>query len=109
LFIASRQDAASYEEREGKGFERIELGGLTSLEFETLWAISENEEWDTEKHVIEEIASTDGTWTFQFPEAYVLKLQSLDAAGMRAAADAWGLPRRCRSRPMSFRRSSIPS
>jgi hypothetical protein len=30
LFIASRQDAASYAEREGKGFERIELGGLTS-------------------------------------------------------------------------------
>ena len=73
----------------GAGFERIQLGGLTNLEFETLWAIVDHEEWDAERHALEQISSTDASWTFQFPAAYVAKLQSLDADKIRKAATSW--------------------
>ena len=89
LFIASGEEAAGYDGLNGDSFERIQLGGLTNLEFETLWAIFDGDEWDAKRHALEQIASTNASWTFRFPAAYVAKLQSLDADKIHEAASAW--------------------
>jgi hypothetical protein len=89
VFIASRGDAARYDGLNGDSFERIQLAGLTNLEFETLWAIFDDDEWDAKRHVLKQIASTNASWTFQFPAAYLAKLQSLDANRIHEAAAAW--------------------
>jgi hypothetical protein len=89
LFIASEEDAARYDGLNGNSFERIQLGGLTNLEFETLWAIFDDAEWDAKRHGLKQIASTNASWTFQFPAAYLAKLQSFDANQVNEAAAVW--------------------
>jgi hypothetical protein len=59
LFVAPVESAKSYDATSGSKFERVQLGGLTNLEFETLWAIIEGEEWDAEKHQLREVTSSE--------------------------------------------------
>jgi hypothetical protein len=89
LFVGSIEDARKYDGEATTAIERIQLGGLTNLEFETLRAIIANEAWDIKRHALDEVASTEASWTFRFPDAYVTALQSLDVAGMNNAATKW--------------------
>jgi hypothetical protein len=89
LFVGSTEDARNYDGDATRSLERIQLGGLTNLEFETLRAIIANEPWDVKRHALEQIASTETSWTFRFPDTYVTALQSLDVDGVKNAATTW--------------------
>ena len=81
IFVASRAQAVSYGHESSKASERAQLGGLTSLEFESLWAILAAEEWDVEKHKLIDVRSSESDWTFEFPAPFRALIQqlSLDA------------------------------
>ena len=89
LFLGSVEDAQNYDRAKSKNLERIQLGGLTNLEFEILRAIVAEEPWEVERHALEQIASTEESWTFRFPSAYVRTLQALDNEAIKRAANAW--------------------
>jgi hypothetical protein len=89
LFVDDEQKASTYNPATAAGIERAQLGGLTNLEFETLWAIVEGEEWDVEKHALREVASGDSFWVHQFPAEYVAQLQALGPSEISAAAATW--------------------
>lgn len=97
LFVADPKDAITYEALQLKGaitpdkFDRAEFKGLTDLEFGTLWAILQNEEWNVKSHCLETI-SLEGqgeTWLFRFPEPFLSRLSSLDSSEIGRAAKAW--------------------
>ena len=63
LFVNSHEEALAYESTVSldrnsriKRFDPVEFKGLTSLEFGTLWAILESEEWNPEKHMLIDVA-----------------------------------------------------
>lgn len=89
LFVSPRQAAAEYGPASAARFERVQLSGLTNLEFETLWAILEGEEWDVEDHALREVASTDASWIHEFPDPYLDLLTRLTATAMHQAAAEW--------------------
>jgi hypothetical protein len=89
LYVASPSSARGYDKAHGGSFEREELGGLTNLEFETLWAILSDEEWDAGRHALEEVASTESSWTFQFPPEYSARLRALDDEALARVAARW--------------------
>jgi len=89
LFIAPDSVATTYGHRSAGQFTGAQLGGLTNLEFETLWAILEGTPWDVNKHSLSEVASTESSWTFQFPQGYMDTLSRLDAKAIAPAAAAW--------------------
>ncbi|HSE25722.1 MAG TPA: hypothetical protein VLB68_28915 [Pyrinomonadaceae bacterium] len=89
LFLGSVEDAQNYDGKTSLNVERIQLGGLTNLEFEILRAIVAGQPWEVNRHALEQIASTDESWTFRFPAAYVSTLQALDSEAMKRAANAW--------------------
>src|SRR5436190_20282229 len=79
LFIAPDSAATTYDHRSAGQFTGAQLGGLTNLEFETLWAILERTPWDVNKHSLSEVAATETSWTFQFPQGYMDRLSRLEA------------------------------
>lgn len=95
LFVAEPEDALTYEALSGKGklpadrFERAEFKGLTNLEFTTLWALMQNEEWDLDKHDLEAIGEPGETWLFRFPDTFVEALASLDSASISRVVPLW--------------------
>ena len=89
LFVATDEEARSYDGDSADSFQSVQLGGLTNLEFETLWAILEGKEWSPDSHGLEEVRFTDDMWTFKFPAAYVELLRKLDTKGVTAAAERW--------------------
>jgi hypothetical protein len=90
LFVAREADAQKFAPASAGPLERVELGGLTSLEFETLWAILEGEEWSPEKHELQEIIGDDEeSWVHQFPPTYVERLTALAPGQVQSAAEAW--------------------
>jgi hypothetical protein len=89
LFVAREDEARTYNYASSKRFQSVQLGGLTNLEFETLWAILATEEWSPKTHGLDKVASSEGTWTFKFPSAYIEKLRGLDTEGVYAAAKSW--------------------
>ena len=89
LFVARDDEARTYDHESAGRFSSLQLSGLTNLEFETLWAILAAEEWSPETHCLQEVASTEGTWTFKFPTAYLERLRRLDPAAISAAATSW--------------------
>jgi len=89
LFLGSIEDGQNYDGGTNMNVERIQLGGLTNLEFEILRAIVAGESWEVQRHALEQIASTEESWTFRFPPAYVKTLQALDSEAMKRAANAW--------------------
>jgi hypothetical protein len=99
LFVAREDIAKAYDRKRGPSMQCVKLGGLTSLEFETLWAIVGGEEWSAQTHALEPIASTDGTWTFRFPQVYLDKLKALDAASISKAATAWAATDEIKGKP----------
>ena len=98
LFVADKNAALSYADmaREGapdraEGLSVREFKGLTSLEFGTLWAILEKQEWDVDRHMLIDVAFGEGneSWLHQFQDEYVGLLAALDADAMQAAAQEW--------------------
>jgi hypothetical protein len=98
LFVATRDDALRYEEAqdspefEPERYEIAQYGGVTSLEFGTLWAILEGAPWNVERHMLTNLAHGEGgeTWLDEFPAEYVALLAASDEASLVSAADAWG-------------------
>jgi hypothetical protein len=89
LFVATDAEAKTYDDSSADRFRGAKLGGLTNLEFETLWAILAREEWNPKTHALGEVASSDSTWTFKFPRAYIERLRAVDAQAISAAAKSW--------------------
>ena len=95
LFVAHPADAPGYEEqlknRDAlqKRFERVEFKGLTDLEFSTLWALLKGEEWDLEKHALEEVTPAGNTWLFRFPSSFVQQLTSIDERRISDVSIPW--------------------
>ena len=89
LFIGSEEDARTYGPASASQFDALQLGGLTDLEFGTLWAILEGVKWDAKKHVLRKVAATAEQWTFAFPESYLDRLRSLPASELPSAASMW--------------------
>ncbi len=89
LFVGTDEEARSYDGDSAAGFQSVQLGGLTNLEFETLWAILEGKEWSPDSHALEEVRPSGETWTFKFPAAFVELLRRLDSEGVAAAAKRW--------------------
>ena len=84
LFVAEPNAALSYEERlkrkDLSAYDRAEFKGLTGLEFSTLRAFISNEEWDLDKHDLEEVTPSGETWLFRFPKRFVGQLSELGSA-----------------------------
>jgi hypothetical protein len=122
LFVATRRNAMKFESRldaaEPPIYERAEAKGLTSLEFETLWAILQREDFDPRRHWMEDLyfgshnRSTLGrlrtkvliwkamlqsllgkdvgsSWLHRFPKAYVSRLAELKDAEIPYIAATW--------------------
>lgn len=69
----------------------VQFGGLTNLEFETLWAIVCKENFNLERHALESLfLGKDGTpWLWRFPDAFVTTLSEFDTSQVANAAKAW--------------------
>jgi hypothetical protein len=89
LFVAADGDAKTYDHASGDRQGSVKLGGLTNLEFEMLWAVLSGEDWNPDVHGLTEVASSESTWTFKFPQAYVEALRRLDGLGISRAAKLW--------------------
>src|SRR3954447_20545658 len=89
LFVARDKEAREYDHGSEGRFPGAQLGGLTNLEFETLWAILTDEEWSPEKHELTLIAERGGSFTFRFPEPYVERLKRLKPEEITVAATSW--------------------
>jgi hypothetical protein len=93
LFVAEPSAALSYEERlkrkDLSAYDRAEFKGLTGLEFSTLRAFISNEEWDLDKHDLEEVTPSGETWLFRFPERFVDQLSELGSADIPDLSKQW--------------------
>jgi hypothetical protein len=96
FFASTPNDALSYQGLRWSDnvpadrFEVVELGGLTNLEFEMLWAMMEGVEWDPETHEFLEMETgNDETWLFQLPQRFCAKLRALDDSGISRFASEW--------------------
>jgi len=95
LFVTDADDAQLYEKLQSQDqfpidrFERAQFKGLTDLEFTTLWALVQNEEWDIDQHSLEVIGVPGDTWLFKFPSLFVDSLSSLDQAGISRVSPLW--------------------
>jgi hypothetical protein len=89
LFVADEEGARAYDSLSPGAVQRVQLGGLTNLEFETLWAILEGEEWDAKKHGLRRVVNRGEDWVFEFPGAYVEKLRTLGASEQASAVATW--------------------
>lgn len=96
IFVATREDALRYEElltNDGdmSPFERVQHKSLTGLEFGTLWAILEGEEWDVDRHMLATIdTGSEETWLEEFPVQLVEALAAIDEKQIPKIATGWG-------------------
>jgi hypothetical protein len=107
LFVADEADALRFDEEQpdgddddlvddeeepARGLDSLPLGGLTSLEFETLWAIVESRPWSPTTHSLEPLREPEEmaeTWLFRFPPPFVARLARLTEAEVAAVAAKW--------------------
>jgi hypothetical protein len=99
LFVATGEEAKAYDHTTAGRFPGTQLGRLTNLQFETLWAILAAEAWNPKTHSLTQVASTKGTWTFRFPDAYVERLRRLEPSAVAAAASSWASTEEIASAP----------
>jgi hypothetical protein len=93
LYVSTPELAEAYDDEQTRpDNERAELSGLTEIEFSTLWAIIEGEEWE-ERHMdaFESILQkSDGErLIFRLPDAFVAKAATLSQGDAASAAEAW--------------------
>jgi hypothetical protein len=97
LFVADPADAPLYEDEaddveSAAEFERVQLSGLTQLEFETMWAITEGRPWDAATHALEVVGEPERdaeSWLFRFPPAFVTRLANLSAPEVASITVQW--------------------
>ncbi len=89
VFVADSMQAGSYEGSSGDSFERVQLKGLTDIEFGSLWALINGEEWDFEKHKFENLHQHEESWLFRFPPPFVTSLAEISEPKARSAAADW--------------------
>lgn len=93
IFVATEDEAFAYESAIGtediEKYERAEFKGLTDLEFGILWAILEKEEWNAEKHMLEEIDFNDEAMLVQFSEDLIALINAIDEQGFDIILDEW--------------------
>jgi hypothetical protein len=93
IFVSSPADAQRYQSLQpsasGGPFELVHFNGLTNLEFGTLWAIINAEEFDFDRHALESLAPQGETWLFRFPTAFVQKLVALTPATIGELSAKW--------------------
>ncbi|WP_295479490.1 hypothetical protein [uncultured Pseudomonas sp.] len=100
FFVASEADALRYAARIEKldGGEEIEAllkpvqyKSFTDLEISTLWAILEEQEWDDERHMPEDIfLGDDGeSWLYRFPNELTEVLAHANEVAVSKASVLW--------------------
>jgi hypothetical protein len=89
LFLSKPDEARTYGANSSERFERAQLGGLTSLEFGSLWAIFEEEPWDQKRHDLPMVTSADDTWIFRFPDKCIARFERVQPAEITKAASKW--------------------
>ena len=98
LFLAEPADAPDYEasfddEEAADKFEVVTLGGLTQLQFEILWAITEGRPWSPETHAFDWVGDPpEGdaeSWLFRFAPVFVTRLAGMTDAEVATAATKW--------------------
>ena len=95
FFVATLDDAVQYDnppdsdETIEDRYEIMRSQGLTSLELETLWAITDQREWSPETGTLEPIGEPGDQWLFRFPDAVVLRLSSLTQKDLSRCAQEW--------------------
>jgi hypothetical protein len=94
LFVADPADAPGYEKRSPRDhasgrFEVREFGGLTSLEFEVLWAIIEGKDWTPKQYSLEHVVKPGQQWLCRFPPPFVEMLAALTPKDLGAIAEKW--------------------
>jgi hypothetical protein len=97
IFVATEDEALAYESSidsdDIEKYERVEFKGLTGLEFGTLWAILENEEWDVDVHMLEDVSYGDDgeTWLMMFPDELISLLCSVENNNFESVLDQWAI------------------
>jgi hypothetical protein len=103
LLIGTEDDAKAYADSRGTRLPaavgRVALGDLTSLEFETLWAILENKAWDARMHALREVWHGADSFLFAFPARYVSTLTTLEPSSVASASVAWSATDEMRATP----------
>ena len=98
LFVADPADAIRYENDVAFAQKlpswvpgRVQLGGLTDLQYEVLWASLEHRTWQADTHSLEmlSVRKDGGRWLFRFPSIFVARLAETDAGSLDLLAEQW--------------------
>ncbi len=83
----------------------VQCNGITSLEIEILWAILEGEEWDVDRHVLENtlIADDEESWLQRLPDDLVNLLARADAASSAKVLVSWAETEEMEADPADLR------
>lgn len=99
IFVSTAEDALSYEaqlrgdvEPAPMRYEVAQYRRLTGLQFGTLWAILEQEQWNVDKHMLRHITHSEAgeTWLEEFPTPLVSLLAGLNEQSIVSTAARWG-------------------
>jgi hypothetical protein len=88
VFVATKKEALIYDAQSPK-YERLELPGLTDIEFSTLWALIQAKEFDFNKHELGELEADAGALMFSFPKRFIADLAGLGEARISSVATQW--------------------
>jgi hypothetical protein len=89
---ADPKDATTYASApQVRHFDKAEFKGLLDLNFSILWAQLQKEEWDLDRHALEEVWMKENgeEWLFRFPVALVERLAQLESPAVADAAANW--------------------
>ena len=89
LFVATESDARRYDSNAAAVTDRVQLGDLTNLPFERLWAILERTPWDVRTHALREIVGGPESFVYEFPDRYVGLLRGLTESDVAPVSAAW--------------------
>jgi len=88
LFAGTAADAEAFTSASRPG-RALPIGGMTSLEFESLWSILDGRDWDPKVHSLDELRSSESDWLFRLPAPFVGALVGAPAASLDGVAAAW--------------------
>ncbi len=95
VFVASPEDAEHYENAlhaaQAQRFERVPFSGVTPPEFQQLWAMLDNADFDASRHVLEDLTAggADESWLYRFPDGFVQGLAAIDDARLDDLVQSW--------------------
>ncbi len=88
VFVATKKEALIYDAR-SPNYEKLELTGLTDIEFSTLWALIQEKEFDFNKHELGELDSDRSVLMFSFPKKFITDLAGLGETRISSVAAQW--------------------